>query len=53
MMSEAELHVLKQRLHQGKLNKARRGELMFPLAIGYVGLGSYIELWDYRPTILR
>lgn len=35
MMSEAELHVLKQRLHQGKLNKARRGELTFPLAIGY------------------
>lgn len=35
-MSEAELHVLKQRLHQGKLNKARRGELAFPLPIGYV-----------------
>jgi DNA invertase Pin-like site-specific DNA recombinase len=35
-MSEAELHILKQRLHQGKLNKARRGELTFPLPIGYV-----------------
>lgn len=35
-MSEAELHVLKQRLHQGKLNKARRGELTFSLPIGYV-----------------
>ena len=27
IMSEAELHVLKQRMYQGKLNKARRGEL--------------------------
>jgi DNA invertase Pin-like site-specific DNA recombinase len=35
-MSEAELHVLKQRLHQGKLGKARRGELTFALPIGYV-----------------
>ena len=28
MMSEAELHVLKERMYQGKLNKARRGELL-------------------------
>jgi hypothetical protein len=28
MMSEAELHVLKQRMYQGKLNKTRRGALM-------------------------
>jgi DNA invertase Pin-like site-specific DNA recombinase len=35
-MSEAELHVLKQRLHQGKLGKARRGELAFALPVGYV-----------------
>lgn len=35
-MSEAELHILKQRLQQGKLQKARRGELHFPLPIGYV-----------------
>jgi DNA invertase Pin-like site-specific DNA recombinase len=35
-MSEAELHILKQRLHQGKLGKARRGELTFALPIGYV-----------------
>ena len=27
MMSEAELHILKERMYQGKLNKARRGEL--------------------------
>jgi DNA invertase Pin-like site-specific DNA recombinase len=36
MMSEAELHILKQRLVQGKLNKARRGELKLPLPMGYV-----------------
>lgn len=35
-MSEAELHILKQRMVQGKLNKARRGELHFHLPIGYV-----------------
>src|SRR5947209_1882533 len=36
MMSEAELHVLKQRMYQGKLNKARRGELLSAPPIGYV-----------------
>lgn len=36
MMSEAELHVLRSRLHQGKLNKARRGELFSCVPIGYV-----------------
>jgi DNA invertase Pin-like site-specific DNA recombinase len=36
MMSEAELHLLKQRMFQGKLNKARRGELGFTLPIGYI-----------------
>src|ERR671933_201932 len=35
-LSEAELHVLKQRMHQGRLSKARRGELTFALPIGYV-----------------
>jgi len=35
-MSEAELHILKQRMLQGKLNKARKGELRFNLPIGYV-----------------
>lgn len=33
-MSEAELHVLKSRLQQGMLNKARRGELKIPLPVG-------------------
>jgi DNA invertase Pin-like site-specific DNA recombinase len=36
MMSEAELHVLRSRLHQGKLNKARRGELFTCVPVGYV-----------------
>ncbi|MBA4182126.1 MAG: recombinase family protein, partial [Anaerolinea sp.] len=36
MMSEAELHVLRSRLLQGKLNKARRGEAFGFVPIGYV-----------------
>ncbi|WZO96095.1 recombinase family protein [Isosphaeraceae bacterium EP7] len=36
MMNEAELHILKQRMHQGKLNKARRGELVVAVPVGYV-----------------
>src|SRR5262245_24901120 len=35
-MSEAELHVLRQRLDQGRRNKARRGELGLPVPVGYV-----------------
>ncbi len=35
-MSEAELHVLKSRLHAGKKNKARRGEYFGEAPIGYV-----------------
>lgn len=35
-MSEAELHILKQRMWQGSLNKARRGELFSRVPIGYV-----------------
>jgi DNA invertase Pin-like site-specific DNA recombinase len=38
VMNEAELHVLKQRMYQGKLNKARRGELVSTPPIGYVRL---------------
>ena len=39
-MSEAELHILKERMYQGKLNKARRGELLATPPIGYVRLAS-------------
>jgi DNA invertase Pin-like site-specific DNA recombinase len=35
-MSEAELHILRARLHQGKLNKASRGELFTCVPVGYV-----------------
>lgn len=35
-MSEAELHVIRERLHQAKLNKARRGELLGRPPVGYV-----------------
>ena len=35
-MSEAELHLLRQRMYQGTLQKARRGALSFALPIGYV-----------------
>src|SRR5256886_6494525 len=36
MMSEAELHQLKLRLHAGLRNKAGRGELRLPLSVGLV-----------------
>src|SRR5438477_12752123 len=35
-MSEAELHILKQRMLQGAMQKARRGELISKVPIGYV-----------------
>jgi DNA invertase Pin-like site-specific DNA recombinase len=35
-ISEAELHVIKQRMHAGKLAKAQRGELGMHLSLGYV-----------------
>ncbi len=35
-MSEAELYMMCQRMHQGRSNKARRGEFFNHVAIGYV-----------------
>jgi DNA invertase Pin-like site-specific DNA recombinase len=35
-MAQAELHFIRSRLQGGKLNKAKKGELRFPLPIGYV-----------------
>jgi DNA invertase Pin-like site-specific DNA recombinase len=35
-MSEAELHILRSRMYQGRLNKARRGEVYYHPPIGYV-----------------
>jgi hypothetical protein len=40
MKSEAELHVHKKRMYQGKLNKERRGAFMGIPPIGYVRLVS-------------
>jgi DNA invertase Pin-like site-specific DNA recombinase len=34
--AQAELHIIRARLHGGKLNKANRGELRFPLPVGLV-----------------
>ncbi len=34
-MAHAELHFLRARLQGGKLNKAKKGELRFPLPVGY------------------
>jgi len=34
-MAQAELHLLRGRLLGGKLNKARKGELCFPLPVGF------------------
>ena len=33
-LAQAELHFLRARLQGGKLNKARKGELRFPLPVG-------------------
>ena len=45
-MSEAELHLLKQRMYQGSLQKARRGALRFALPIGYVHNASGEVVYD-------
>jgi hypothetical protein len=45
-MSEAELHLRKQRLYQGALQKARRGALSFALPIGYVHNASGEVVYD-------
>src|SRR5580692_6644056 len=34
--AQAELHIIRARLHGGKLNKAYKGELRFPLPVGLV-----------------
>lgn len=39
-MSEAELHILKQRMWQGTMQKAQRGELVTQVPIGYVRTAS-------------
>ena len=56
VMSEAELHVLKQRMYQGTLNKARRGELFGTPPIGYVrapGGGWAIDADEQVQAVVR
>ena len=43
-MSEAELHVLRQRMWQGALQKARRGELLSKGPMGYIRGGNTLVL---------
>jgi len=50
-MSEAELHVLKDRLIGGQLNKARRGALEVPLPIGLVYNAAGKVVLDPDPRI--
>jgi DNA invertase Pin-like site-specific DNA recombinase len=45
-MSEAELHILKQRMYQGTLQKARRGALRFALPIGYIHNAAGAVVYD-------
>lgn len=45
-ISEAELHLIKQRMWNGRINKARRGELTFPLPSGYVRRPSGEVVFD-------
>jgi DNA invertase Pin-like site-specific DNA recombinase len=45
-MSEAELHILRQRLLQGKLHKARRGALGMPVPTGYLRKQSGEVVFD-------
>ena len=42
--AQAELHIIRARLHGGKLNKAQKGELRFPLPVGLVFDGDKIVL---------
>lgn len=35
-MSQAELHLIRARLHGAKLHKAQKGELRFPIPVGYI-----------------
>jgi DNA invertase Pin-like site-specific DNA recombinase len=35
-MSQAESHLIRARLHGAKLNKAKRGELRFPIPVGFI-----------------
>jgi DNA invertase Pin-like site-specific DNA recombinase len=42
--AQAELHIIRARLHGAKLNKAQKGELRFPLPVGLVFTDDKIVL---------
>jgi len=44
--SQAELHFIRARLQGGKLNKAKKGELRFPLSVGYIYDDEYNTIKD-------
>jgi DNA invertase Pin-like site-specific DNA recombinase len=56
IMSEAELHFLRMRMHEGRLNKARRGELFNHPSMGYVrepGSGLALDPDDQVQEVVR
>jgi DNA invertase Pin-like site-specific DNA recombinase len=56
IMSEAELHFLRLRMHEGRLNKARRGELFNHPSIGYVrepGRGLALDPDEQAQEVVR
>src|SRR5437870_4684205 len=56
IMSEAELHFLRVRMHEGRLNKARRGELFNHASIGYVrdpGRGLALDPDEQAQEVVR
>ena len=56
IMSEAELHFLRVRMHEGRLNKARRGELFNHPSIGYVrepGRGLALDPDEQAQEVVR
>jgi DNA invertase Pin-like site-specific DNA recombinase len=56
IMSEAELHFLRLRMHEGRLNKARRGEFFNHPPIGYVrepGRGMALDPDEQAREVVR
>ncbi|AGA24949.1 recombinase family protein [Singulisphaera acidiphila] len=56
IMSEAELHFLRTRMHEGRLNKARRGELFNHAPLGYVrepGRGLALDPDEQAREVVR
>lgn len=44
LMSEAELHLIRQRMNLGRMNKARRGALFTSVPMGYIRSGDGVAL---------